>query len=206
MARCFSAKKSKAGKELKCGRCQQPIIPGDTYFYFSVGFRGAKSIRCKNHRPKQSELCGSKLSGAYAAIEGVEEALSQATCPNDIAEALESAASEVESVRDEYQDSYDNLGDNFQNGQPGELIQEKIDGLEEFAQTLNDAADEVRDIEFPEAAEQVATPAEPAKTEGAEESEEDDDAEAEESVEDKQEEAMQEAREKAEDALSSFSL
>jgi hypothetical protein len=146
MARCFSAKKSKAGKEIKCGRCQAPIVPGENYFYFSVGFRGPKSIRCKDHRPKQSELCGSKLSGVYAAIEDVEEVLKTATTPDEIADALESAASDVESVRDEYQESWDNIGDNFQNGQPGEEIQEKIDACEEFATALNDAAQEVRDL------------------------------------------------------------
>jgi hypothetical protein len=189
MARCFSAKKSKAGKSIECGRCEAPIVPGELYYFFSVGFRGSKRYRCKLHRPKQSELCGSKLSGVYAAIEDVEEVLTTATTPEEIAEALESAASDVESVRDEYQESYDNLGDNFQNGQPGDDIQEKIDACEEFAQTLSDAADEVRNIDT------SATDDEDADTD-------DDHADPE---EDKYV-ALIEARDKAEEAISGFSL
>lgn len=183
MARAFTAKKSKVGKEIQCGRCQAPIVPGETYFYFSVGFRGSKSIRCSKHRPRQSELTGSKLSGAYAAMESVEDAMNDKLATKEtIADALESAASDVESVRDEYQDSYDSLGDNFQNGAPGETIQEKIDGLDEFVNELNDAAQEVRDLEPSEEAE-----------EGEEQEEPEDDT-------------LEQAIERANDALSSFSL
>src|SRR6267142_5656923 len=127
MARSFTAKKSKAGKEIKCGRCGAPILAGEQYFYFAVAFRGAKQIRCKNHSPKQSELCGNKMSGAYAANEGIEAALNESDLTiADIASALESAAQEIEQVRDEYQESYDNLPQNFQDGDMGSEIQEKI--------------------------------------------------------------------------------
>src|SRR5258708_30182631 len=103
MAKSFSATKSKAGKEIECGRCQAPILPGEQYFYFSVGFRGAKQIRCKLHPPKQSELCGSKMSGAYAANESIEAVLNDPKMTIDsIASALESAAGKIEQVRDEY--------------------------------------------------------------------------------------------------------
>lgn len=127
MARSFSAKKSKAGKAIKCGRCQAAILPGEQYFFFSVGFRGSKQYRCPKHHPKPSELCGSKMSGAYAANEGIENELNSTTATiGSIASTLESAAGEIESVRDEYQDSYDNLPENFQNGDMGSEIQEKM--------------------------------------------------------------------------------
>src|ERR1700674_761457 len=117
MARCFNAKKSKAGKKITCGRCSAKILPGEQYYYFSVGFRGSKQYRCHLHHPKQSDLCGSKMSGAYAANEGIEDELNSSTATvSSIASALESAAGEIEQVRDEYQDSYDNLPENFQNG------------------------------------------------------------------------------------------
>lgn len=148
MARCFDAKKSKAGKEIKCGRCDAPILPGEQYFYFSVGFRGSKKIRCKLHHPKQSELTGSKMSGAYAANEGIEAELNDPKATiSSIATALKIAASDIESVRDEYQESYDNLPENFQNGDRGSEIQEKIDSLDAYAQSLNDKASEVRNLE-----------------------------------------------------------
>jgi len=147
MARCFEAKKSKAGKKIQCGRCQAEIKPGDKYYFFSVGFRGAKQIRCKDHHPRPSELCGSKMSGAYAANEGLEADITAAISISDISSALETAAGEIEQVRDEYQESYDSLPENFQNGEQGETIQSNIDELDQYATSLNDAASEVSDME-----------------------------------------------------------
>jgi len=147
MARTFSAKKSKAGKEIKCGRCSTVIQPGEQYFYFSVGFRGSKQYRCHLHHPLQSELCGSKMSGAYAANEQLESAIGTAESLEDLASILESTAEEIEGVRDEYQDSYDNLPDNFRDGDMGSEMQEKIDGLDSYASTLNDKASEIRGLE-----------------------------------------------------------
>ena len=148
MARTFAAKKSNAGKGIKCGRCNAAIVPGEMYYYFSVGFRGSKSYRCKLHRPKQSELCGNKMSGAYAANEGLEAEINdpEATV-SSIASALESAASDIESVRDEYQDSFDSLPQGFQDGDTGSDIQEKIDGLTEYAEALAEKASEVSSLE-----------------------------------------------------------
>lgn len=148
MARAFTAKKSTAGKEIKCGRCGAAIKPGEQYFYFSVGFRGSKQYRCYLHSPRQSELCGSKMSGAYAANESIEATLNDPEVTIEgIASELESAANEIEQVRDEYQESYDNLPQGFQDGEQGSDIQEKIDGLTEYADALTEKASEIRDME-----------------------------------------------------------
>jgi len=57
------------------------------------------------------------------------------------------AASEIESLRDELQEWYDNLPENFQNGDKGEQLQSAIDELE----TLHDSLDEVANatVDFP---------------------------------------------------------
>jgi hypothetical protein len=57
------------------------------------------------------------------------------------------AASEIESLKDELQEWYDNLPENFQNGEKGEQLQSAIDELE----TLHDSLDEVANatVEFP---------------------------------------------------------
>lgn len=187
MAKCFEAKKSKAGNEIKCGRCQAVVQRGEKYFYFAVGFRGAKQIRCHLHHPKQSELCGSKMSGAYAANEALEDRLDDSTLSiEDIAVALEETASDIESVRDEYQESYDALPENFQQGDQGSDIQERIDGLSEYAENLNNTAQDVRDIEEPSA------PDEP------------EDSEADSPADDG--DLIEQAREMVENVISEFSL
>lgn len=190
MARSFSAKKSKAGKKIKCGRCEAPIKPGEQYFYFSVGFRGSKQYRCKLHSPQQSELCGNKMSAAYAANEGIETTLNNPKVTiEDIASNLESAAGEIEQVRDEYQESYDNLPQGFHDGDMGSEIQEKIDGLEEYANTLNEKAQEVRDL----ASEQTEVESDP-------------DADPDEAPAEDNDDLLQQAKDLAEEVLGEFSL
>jgi len=141
MPRVNVTTKNKAGKKIKCGRCGHEIAPGEKYFHFSFRY-GGKRVRCLAHPPRQSELTQSKMSGAYGAIEDVEDAIASvrkgASSLEDLKAALESAADEVESVRDEYQDGFDNMPENFQGASTGDEIQEKIDGLEEFANTLRD--------------------------------------------------------------------
>lgn len=188
MAKCFEAKKSKAGNEIKCGRCQAVIQPGDKYFYFAVGFRGAKQIRCKDHHPRQSELTGSKMSSAYAANESLEDRIAEEKITiEDIAVALEETASDIESVRDEYQESFDNLPQGFQEGDQGSNIQEKIDGLTEYVDTLNNAAQEVRGLE-----------------ESSTDSDVPEDSEADSPAED--DDLLEQARDLAENVMGEFSL
>jgi hypothetical protein len=87
------------------------------------------------------------MSGAYAAIEGAEDSIGVAKEISDIVDALQTCAEEIGAVRDEYQDSYDNLPDNFRDGQQGEDIQEKIDGLQEFEDSLlNDASPDAESV------------------------------------------------------------
>lgn len=138
--------KNKAGKTVVCGRpgCAKKIEPGDKYYHWSFRY-GGKHYRCTAHSPRSSERTQSKMSGAYAAIESVEDALKTATALEDFTGALESAADDIESVRDEYQDSFDNMPENFQGGSTGEEIQEKRDGLDSFADTLRTAASTIED-------------------------------------------------------------
>lgn len=142
--------KSKAGKPYRCCKCSAPIKAGQQYyewcFYRSTPTR--KHVTCGT--PRSSETTSSRMSGVYAAAEGVSddvEAARKSLDVSSLADTLRNAATDVDSVKDEYQDSWDNLGDNFQNGQPGEEIQEKIDALEQFAQELNDAADEIEGLD-----------------------------------------------------------
>lgn len=145
MAQCFSAKKLKAGKKIKCGRCAARILPGEQYYYFSVGFRGQKQYRCNLHHPRGSELCGSKMAGVYAANESIEDAMGKG--PGALADAIECAVSDVESVRDEYQEGFDNMGDNLQQAESGQAVEEKISGLDDYVNEMNDAASALRDME-----------------------------------------------------------
>jgi hypothetical protein len=143
MPRVNTKTKNKAGKAYNCDRCGEPIRAGEQYHEWSFRYGGTHRQHASHGNPRASQLTQSKLSGAYAAIEGAEDSISGATTAEDIAQALTTAAEEVEQVRDEYQESLDSMGENFAQGAPGEAVQEKIDALEEFASALNDAASEI---------------------------------------------------------------
>ena len=189
MPRVNEAVKSKAGKPVKCGRCDKKIEAGEQYFFFAF-FRSGKQYRCKDHRPRQSELTQTPMSQAYAAIESVEGVITDAHAGkadiSAIASALHDAASDVESCKEEYEGQKDNLPENFQNGQQGEEIDEKVDGLDTFHDTLEDAASEVDSLESEEENTEAA--------EGEEEKEEEEDS------------PLDKAIELAENALGEFSL
>lgn len=145
MPRVNTKTKNKAGKPYNCARCSEPIKPGEKYHEWSFRYGGTHRQHEKHGHPRASQLTQSKMSGAYAAIEDAQDGIEAARKAGDasgVPELLRSCATEIESVRDEYQESFDNMGDNFQNGSPGEEINEKIDALTEFADSCNSKADE----------------------------------------------------------------
>jgi hypothetical protein len=60
---------------------------------------------------------------------------------------VQDAASEVESLKDELQDWYDNLPENFQQGEKGSALEENIDYLDTLQDELESA--DFGSIEFP---------------------------------------------------------
>lgn len=130
----------------RCQRCSDPIKAGDEYYEWK--FKHAEPSRQhKTHgAPRQSQLCNGKMSGVYAAVEGVEDDIKAARNSRDIgglADVLNSAAEEVRNVKDEYESGLSNMPDSLQQSSTGEQIQEKIDALETFADELESAASDV---------------------------------------------------------------
>lgn len=144
----------RAAEPMRCCQCPSPIVRGERYYQWSIK-RQRGGVTYRQHEshgaPRPSQLTESKMSGVYAAIESAEEAIAAAGSPEDVAEALRAAASDVEGVRDEYQESLDNMPEGLQQGDTGQQIEERVSNLEDFAQTLNDAADECESMETEEA-------------------------------------------------------
>ncbi len=62
---------------------------------------------------------------------------------------VEDARSEVEALKDELQEWYDNLPEAFQGGEKGEQLQTAIDALEEITSELDTVIGKDGDVEFP---------------------------------------------------------
>ncbi|HUW14874.1 MAG TPA: hypothetical protein VM537_34460 [Anaerolineae bacterium] len=108
------------------------ISKGDTYYHWS--FRYGGKHRSKD-RPRPSQLTQSKLSGAYAAQESIED-LSGETDIDTIRSVVESAISEIQEVAEEYRDSADTIRETFSESPTADECEEKAEALESYAEEL----------------------------------------------------------------------
>jgi hypothetical protein len=72
----------------------------------------------------------------YAALEGLEDACKVADGSDSLEGTRDECVSNLGEVRDEYQEGFDNLPENFQYAATGEAIQEAIDAIEELISEL----------------------------------------------------------------------
>jgi archaellum component FlaC len=121
------------------------ITKGQKYYYWSF-FRQGRRMSATPPRP--SQLCNNKYSGALAAMEGLEDAVREATCPEDVATALDDAISALGEVKDEYESALSSLQDAFQGGSPQiDEHEEKIGYLDSCIESLEAAKTEVENME-----------------------------------------------------------
>lgn len=139
MARAFSAK---AGKDYPA----IGVKKGETYYYWSF-FRGPKQM--SKTPPRQSQLTGSgKLSNVYAADEALQDALGEATCPDDVIGALTEAVDAVNNCIEEYEEAVSNLEEGFPNGCPAiDETTEAKDNLEAWRDELESAQTDVEGLD-----------------------------------------------------------
>lgn len=120
------------------------IKKGDTYYSWQL-YRQPVQRSLKPPRP--SQLTTGKRSTALAALEALHDATDGASCPDDIAQALETCAEEIRGVAEEYRESVSNMEEAFPNGSPTiEQCNEKADALEEFANACDDAKSTVESL------------------------------------------------------------
>jgi chromosome segregation ATPase len=133
--------RQKARKEYKCGKCGAEISKGDEYYRIKKAFQRVR-FRCKDHRPRPSELA---TSGKKATLLGIQETFQdlQINSAEDVqgaAQELESQADEAEGVADEYDESADNMEEYFSGSSQIDDIREKAENVREWAEELRGAA------------------------------------------------------------------
>lgn len=127
------------------------VKKGESYYWAQFKTGPYTSLRREwKERPRQSQLTMSDyLSAMYGYQEQVEDAQTghDNTDPDlsGIADTLDEVASEMRSTGDEQQEKYDNLPENFQNGNTGETLQARKDACESLADELETAAGALRD-------------------------------------------------------------
>lgn len=105
------------------------IKKGDTYYWWKFRFG---SVHKSKTYPKPSQLTQSAFLGT---LYGIQESLSFDR--DDLGASVETLTSEIEQLRDECQDSLDNMPEHLQDtSSSGELLTERIEALEEWANEL----------------------------------------------------------------------
>lgn len=132
----------------KARKDNSAVKAGEPYFWWKFRHGGK---HCSKTQPRPSQLTQSdKLSRAYAASERLDDLCEDAinmdkdSIVNDINEVAE----EVRTISDEYNESADNMECVFTGGNPTiDECREKADGLEGWADEIEQAASEVESLE-----------------------------------------------------------
>jgi DNA-directed RNA polymerase subunit M/transcription elongation factor TFIIS len=211
-------KKSKRGKDIKCGKCGKDIAVGEQYKTWSkrTGFgrvSGVSFYRCMKSgcAPRESELA----SGRTAEMTGIQEQLDDALDNFRNSESpdlsgfygeIDEVISAAESLRDEIQESFDNLHENFQQGDTGQTMETRIENLDSFIDELNSAKDQndesvLDDDEIEKEIESELDDDEPDDESSDVSDDDDDDSESEETRDDEKARLIQEKRQEVKDNI-----
>lgn len=114
----------KARKQWKCGKCNTLIEVGMSYYKGEINF-GPTIVRCTRCKLQPWEVTTSEYSLQVGElVNNWSETYGQGE------EALEEISSELENIRDQVQERLDNMPEGCQEGDVGQMMQERIDALE----------------------------------------------------------------------------
>lgn len=114
----------------KAQKDNDAVKKGESYYWWKFRYGGKHMSRTA---PKQSQLTQSSfLSGLYSIQEDIEslttDDLDQST--------IDDLVGRLEELRDEAQDSLDNMPEQLQEGDVGQMLQERVDNVEDAISEL----------------------------------------------------------------------
>lgn len=110
------------------------IKKGDSYWHWAFAF-GPK-YKSKT-QPTRSQLTRSNfLSTLYSIEDSIPDAFKECTTSDDLESSMEQLISEIEELKDETQNSLDNMPSQLQDADSGQLLQERIEALESWISDL----------------------------------------------------------------------
>jgi hypothetical protein len=114
------------------------IKKGESYYWwkFMRGGRGGPKIFSKT-APKASQLTQSEfLSQIYDLQDRISELVIDSSSIEDFDSEVQSIIDDIRSLGEEQSDKYSNMPDGLQNGDVGQLLQDRADGCEQWASDL----------------------------------------------------------------------
>lgn len=129
MAKILRVEKSR--KETKCSKCGQVIPVGSSYVY-GTPFHRPKVVRCISCGLKSYELSGSNWVQTVGEImEDFEKVYGYTE------DGIDSVKDALEELRDTCQDSFDNMPEQLQYSENGELLESRIEQCEDALNELD---------------------------------------------------------------------
>jgi hypothetical protein len=124
---------------VKSARKDNPVAKkGESYYWWKpmVGGRGGAK-RYSKERPSRSQLTQSEFLSTLYDIE--DGSMSEAHTPEDFREVAEA----LRELGQEQQEKYDNMPDGLQQGDTGQMLEERASGCDSWADEIDTAADEL---------------------------------------------------------------
>lgn len=125
----------------KCSRCAHKIKKGEPYIWWKFNF-GAKYVRCAEPScyPKPSDLTRSEFWGRMGDLqqEGFE-----GTTYEELRDRRETVMDALNEIADDCEEKFNNMPQSLQDGDTGQLLQERADAC-------RDCVTELEDIDLPE--------------------------------------------------------
>lgn len=122
------------------------IKKGESYFWwaFMVGGRGGPK-RVSRTYPRPSQLTQSEyLSTCYAAQESVEDA--NVADIDGLIATIEAARDDISNQADECDSKYNNMPENLQQGDTGQLLESRRDAAQVMVDVLDDVIGQLNDL------------------------------------------------------------
>lgn len=109
------------------------IAKGDQYYFAQIktGPRSSRTIRSKSPIPR-SQLTTSEFLSTLYGIEDVD--IPSCSCPADIESVIDS----LRELGEEQREKYDNMPEGLQQGDTGQLLEQRADGCEAACGELED--------------------------------------------------------------------
>ena len=114
------------------------IKKGESHYVWSIKMQRGGIVRRSKTYPRQSQLTMSEYKGdAYRINEQIEDLkASDYSDVSDVESARDDLVSNAEELRDSQQDKLDNMPEGLQQGSTGEMLQSRIDAMDQFISEL----------------------------------------------------------------------
>jgi len=125
---------------VKKARKDNPVCKkGESYWWWEFRFGGKHYSLTK---PRPSQLTQSEfLSQMYGIEERIEDA--EFTTVEDFQSFVEEITGELENLRDETQDKFDNMPEQLQDAETGQLLESRIEACEDMISEFEDIDTEI---------------------------------------------------------------